>query len=107
MSQQKIFMSRQSWPQQKFYRTRQSWACEGWCGTVLCYDRGGHACATDQARRVPQTKSSAHDRGASAIGEFYRDREFCVGTEGKGSKELYVATGIFLVTTGRYVGYGN
>ena len=32
---------------------------------------------------------------------------FCVTIEGRGNKELYVATGFFRVTTERYVGCGN
>ena len=57
--------------------------------------------------RERQTRPGAHDRVAHMEGEFCRDRENSVTIEGRGSKELYVKTGLFLFATERCVGFGN
>ena len=45
---------------------------------------------------------NGQERKSHVVLEF-----FCVTTEGRGSKELYVATGLFLVPTERCVCHGN
>ena len=45
---------------------------------------------------------NGHERKSHVATEFV-----CVTTEGRGSKELYVATGFFRVTTERCVVFGN
>ena len=88
--------------------------------SFVAHDRAGRAkagvhdnvapccVATEEAMCARQTKPSAHDRPwvcptevAPATGEFFRDRENYVTTEGRGSKELYVTTGLFLIATER------
>ena len=59
-------MSRQSWPRQKDlpHTTKLSVRrlVRTTFGIVLCGNRGGHARATDHAKRLRQTRPGAHDR---------------------------------------------
>ena len=83
-------MSRQSWPRQKALPHTIELGVRRLAHTTLWHrvvsrhrrpcmrDRPGQARATDKARLTRQTRPSADDKGARAIGEFCRDRELSV-----------------------------
>ena len=51
------------------------------CAKAGAYNNVVSGCvATEEAMHARQTKPGAHDRGARATGEFYRDREFSIAT---------------------------
>ena len=62
---------------------------------------------TEEARCTRQTRPGAHDRPWARTTKVHERQGNYVATEGRGSKELYFATGLFLVATERCVGCGN
>ena len=77
-------------------------------GKVGAHDSVTPCCvATEEAMSEQQTRPGAHDRPWVCTIEVRSRYGNSVTIKGKGSKELYVSTGLFLVATEICVSYGN